>query len=229
MSIEGVSVWNNGDPWLPIQPNMTRAYSVNDLETEIARPLRALAQTCQSLRAFVLPLLWAVLDLSSVEELGRVRDTLRATPSIAKFVRSFSIRWHMNGDFENLEPYGSKEDTLLDLAFRDRLSMFHELREKLGCEQGEGGQGAFFYEDERYPVLCDGPDGNGEDIRIKSAAEYNECLVEVVGRLTSLETFGWCTPCSPMPLEVCNALAKLSTLKTLHVLVSSDRSNVHDR
>lgn len=36
-----------------------------------------------------------------------------------------------------------------------------------------------------------GPDGNGEDLMIKSSEQFKDCVTEVVQPLESLETFGW--------------------------------------
>lgn len=53
--------------------------------------LRALSRTCSRLRAFALPMLWAVIHLHSEEELRLLRDTFRAWPFIAQHVRSIIV------------------------------------------------------------------------------------------------------------------------------------------
>lgn len=105
--------------------------------------LRALSQTCRSLRAFTLPMLWAECHISRVAELPRLVQTLRSSPHIAGYVRSFH-------------------------------------------------------------VLCAVPD----------SSEY---LTEIISQLSSLKAFAWSTKSTPMPLDAFSALAKLTTLKRLHV------------
>lgn len=53
--------------------------------------------------------------------------------------------------------------------------------------------------------------------RAVRAAQVDEDVTYIVEQLTSLTTFGWCSPAAPMPQAVCTALSKLETLTSLHV------------
>lgn len=159
-------------------------------------------------------------------------------------------------DYQRNRPgdYAPKELTLLDLAFRDRPGMYNALRTKLGCESkceediyGEFGlyfehngvkyqaPGKYFLpldqrgkSDPTFIQVGSGPDGDGLDqLLIKSPEELVACLTEVVGQLRSLQTLGWSSPVLPMPLEVFNAVKTLAPLTSLHLDLSSCRTNVH--
>lgn len=73
-----------------------------------------------------------------------------------------------------------------------------------------------------------GPDGKGEDKLVKSPADFNACITEIVEQLTSsLQTFGWKCPVTTMPAESLAALAKLEGITALHIDASSLRGLVH--
>lgn len=114
------------------RPNLDGEEQV--LLEDTVRSLRSLSQTCQRLRAIALPRLWAVVHVESLQELGRLRETLRVSPHLAQFIRSFVFLWDMNGDYSKLQHYPQQEGSLLDLAFRDRTQMWTELRDRFNYE-----------------------------------------------------------------------------------------------
>lgn len=95
--------------------------------------LRSLAQTCRRLRAFALHLLWAVVDVETIDQLGRLYQTLRVSPEIAKHVRSFHFRWSLKDDLF-CEQYPSAHGSLLDMAFRDCKEMRKDLAQQHNCK-----------------------------------------------------------------------------------------------
>lgn len=97
------------------------------------RTLRFLSQTCRSLRAYSLDLLWEVVHVKSIDELGRLRQTLRVSPHIARYVRCFCFIWWIP-DASWMDEYPEKEGTLLDFAFCDRQQVFEEFAQRHGCE-----------------------------------------------------------------------------------------------
>lgn len=74
----------------------------------------------------------------------------------------------------------------------------------------------------------DGPDGKGEDCLIKSSQQLADSFTEIVSQLSSLEIFRWTSYVTPMPAGVCAALAKIQTLASLDITLSTERSNVWD-
>lgn len=96
---------------------------------ETLRTLRALSQTCTRLRAFTLPLLWAILHVATIDELARLRETLRVSPHLARYARSFCFMWDMGDELRSdrkrwFEPYAPEEGSLLDFAFRNRTKLW---------------------------------------------------------------------------------------------------------
>lgn len=193
------------------------------------------------------------MDVRTVEELGRLRETLRASPSIAQHIRSFYFNWTMDGDYGMMELYDESEGRLVDLAFRDRVDMWEQaMWEHNGHPMTEGcstGRPDTSFYDERdwtwYEPGCpedpesydgyynsglhirgDGPDGNGEDLLIKNASDLESCVLEIVSQLTRLVTFGWDTPVFPVSVEVGAVLEKLC-LATLHLRICPSRVEVH--
>lgn len=121
-------VHGSHDPhWLAIRQDWSRR-DEDFTAKETLATLRSLSQTCKSLRVFALPLLWTICQVKTVEELGRLRETLRASPAIASHVRHFSFSWNMGGDYYKCDEYEAKEGTLLDLAFRNRCELWNSLR-----------------------------------------------------------------------------------------------------
>lgn len=211
------------------------------------RQLRVLSQTCRALRAFALPLLWEVVHVQSVEELGRLAEVLRVSPHLARYVKNFCLLWrYFDADSldYSLDYYPVEYGPLLDMAFRDRRQMWLTLAELHGCEIQRGVSNSRFFQfngqalrepgravtsssSEEARVDFSGPDGNGEDRFIKNAEQFNECIIEVVYQLTSLQTFGWDTKVTPIPPGACDALSQLDTLTALHVNMETRRGNVH--
>lgn len=66
-----------------------------------------------------------------------------------------------------------------------------------------------------------GPDGNGKDPRIKSVADFERCMGEVVANLPSLEIFVWACVCAPIPLSALGALNCATRLKKLQLLTQT--------
>lgn len=74
---------------------------------EAWRMLHSFAQTCRYLRAFALPSLWSVCHIRSVQQLRCIREALRASPHLARRIRSFSLAWRPP-DMELLREYTRK-------------------------------------------------------------------------------------------------------------------------
>lgn len=261
--------------WLPIEPHreLDGVHPTMYVE-DLRKMLRSLAQTCRSLRAFVLPLLWEVVHIVSLNQLGRLREVLRVSPDLAHHVRSFVFVWNMgilDGECaHHYEHYPADHGSLLDMAFRNRSRMWETFARKHRCEilqhdseseeesDSDGENYASIFKGKRHyfrhngqtfeqpgehpfampghrtltdmlkptdgrKFLVSGPDGKGEDRRIKSPVQFYECLNEVVAQLTSIETFGWCSHIAPMSSEVYNVLKRLPNLQNLHVRFSAHR------
>lgn len=259
--IRRMDTWLGPDQqwWYPLEPPLP--FNNPWWETEDKKPfaddsecgqtyaawqtLRSLAQTCRTLRAIALPVLWSVCHVESVAQLGRIREALRASPYLVHHVRSFSLLWWPPGQHQ-LNEYAEEAGTLLDLAFsKDRWQLWRSLAEQHGCDILDTTQGLYFVldgrqydEPGRYSKPGDGevpdhgrfgtrgPDGCGEDRLIKTAEQFNECLVEIIAHLTSLEAFGWDSAGIVMPRGVFDALHKLDSLKALHLNMEVHRCSV---
>lgn len=195
--------------------------------------------------------------MNEVEELGRLLETLRASPSIARHVRSFVFLWDVGLDLAWYKSWAKTTNaTVLELVFSDRFAIWDNLRQSLGCEaQAHSDDDELYFTHDgkthyapgyllpninraaRYgydfnhdePRLgCSGPDGMGEDRLIKTPEQLQDALVELVRSFTSLETFGWRTFIR-MPQGVFDALASLSTLTSLHIDLHSYGGVAHAR
>lgn len=157
----------------------------------------------------------------------------------------------MDGDYRHwYELLPAEEGTMLDLAFRDRWQMWEELRERYGCETREESEyfdvdGLHFEYDGDFYVAPgrplpeeegddagrlggDGPDGWGQDKLVKSAADFNDSVDEVVAQLTFLKEFSWCCHTTPISRCAFSSLSKVNSLRVLHLNFSARRSNVYD-
>lgn len=249
--------------WLPIRPTSHNApYSYSSIAPEFLAPakmLRALSQTCRRLREFCLPLLWRIVHVRTVAELGRLSKVLQVSPSVASLIRSFCFLWDMANEAPGTACYQlpASSGSLLDLAFVNRFAAWEDWAHGHGLKPRVDEknilyvvfQGDVIYAPGRYESYharedkdgnpwwdpyedrygCIGPDGLGEDGIINSPQEFNDCIVEVVARLSSLETFGWMTSVAPLPFKAFASLRKLTTLSSLHYTFSRGRGNVHFR
>lgn len=203
------------------------------------------------MRSFTLPLLWSVIEITSVNALGKLRDALRLMPQLATSVQHFRLSWTLR-DGDRCEPYPKSCGSTLDVAFIDRGALWDCLREFCGSEMQGRLKGSYFlhkdnayvqpgepapldhdakcagYEDwskacceaystPRININRSGPDGLGEDPRIKSAEDFYACIAEVVSQLPSLRSFSWDSGTAPPPASVFEALQKLPTLQQLHL------------
>lgn len=233
--------------WLPIKQRWWQVVEghwpddeVNPLELQSL--LRFLSQVCRSLRPFALPLLWAFVHVDKIEQLGRLRETLRVSSDIAPLIRSFVFLWNGGRDGVKCANYLPRSDSLLDIAFRDRGACWNSLVES-GCEVTQGfpqfgltqsryvihegirhvepGEpsigNAGEYDHDAPNINSSGPDCMGEDLVIKNPEQLTDCLIEIFASLTSLETLGWNSFVASMPLEIFNLLTKLDTLTSLSV------------
>lgn len=75
--------------------------------------LRALSQTCKVLRELTLPLLWTNAHAVTIDDLGRLRETLRAAPHLASYIKRFSFCWNMNRTWQDWERYPVSEGSLV--------------------------------------------------------------------------------------------------------------------
>lgn len=183
---ESVKIYENRpwrQCWLPIKLNWGDRYPQDERrETEeTILLLRALSQMSRRFRAVAIPLLWAVVHVSSIGELGRLTQTLRVSPGIASHIKSFCFFWEAPRDawfmFKE-EVMRERKETLLEVAFQDRFPIWLEIAERKDSRAGE--PAAKFV----------GPDGRGFDELIKSPQELNTCLVEILTQLKSLRTLG---------------------------------------
>lgn len=249
--IEFEPVFPSEVEWLPIG-GQQGGYANKDEVEEVRLTLCALAQTSRRLWSFVLPLLWSVVHLSKVSQLGRLRETLRASPDIASHIRGFYLFWELPADYDSLLAYPEEEGALLDMAFKDRWLMWRDVARRYGCQIRQLGTGRYafragcleFVEPSKPSLMdrtaskarrkaarreCGGPDGRGKDALVKTADDFNDCVTEIVSQLSSLEAFCWYATVASMPMGVYNALAKLGNFKALHVVMSRYGGNVHAR
>lgn len=216
--------------WLAIKRRWPRSLMIE----ERVATLRALSQTSRYLRALSLSRLWAVVQLTSVEELGRLRQTLRASPEIAQHIRSFSFFWGMT---DIPRPFPGSKLTQLEMAFQDRYAIWDRLREEGQHEVGWDywsetwgffSDKSFFRAPGSYPpgeqdwskacarrVGGSGPDDRGEDRVIKSVEDFTNSVNEVMASLSSLQTFAWMSTMAGLPKDSFNSLQSLKMLTSL--------------
>lgn len=227
--------------------------------------LRSLSHVSQRLRQFVLPVLWEEVIIRSIRRLGILQELLRVSPSIAQLIKSFRFVWNLEEGYHRYQGTGlwTEQGTILELVFKDRLQLWHKLRERHGgaveintgaderattvyFEHGnqkyytpgkpsqiQAARGAFgqpVYDWSTPLQGGKGPDGDGEDERVKDPQELQGCITEIVERLPLLEVFDWSTGIMPMPRGVFNALSKLESLTSLAVQVESqwERCLIHN-
>lgn len=238
--------WGDGGTNLPDESDDGRNFGAWEM-------LRSLAQTCRTLRAIALPVLWSVCQIDQMAQLGQVREVLRASPYLAHHVRDFSIAWSAP-DADVLDASADEAGTLLELAFgSDRWNLWDDLAKQHGCKVhlAQGEDRSFFvlhgkryfepgyalgnqeHSPENLPqharLETVGPDGRGEDRFIKSAEQFNQCIVEVVAQLSSLESFRWDAAGVSMPRGVFDALLKLDGLRNLCLDMEPIRRGVQMR
>lgn len=216
--------------------------------------LVSLSCTSRRLREFVLPLLWGDLEVHTIKCLGSLRQMLRGSPSLPKHVKYFHFEWDADGDFCSSKlACADQGSTLLELAFTDRLQMWesmrvwHDAQTSFGTTFQDRSEGYFILQGKKYTAPGafkgqsnddgqdlyynhsggKGPDGQGEDKRIKNSEQLVDCLVEVITQLTSLRNFIWLTPL-PMPAQVVSALAGLGTLVDLDLWLLKCENAVYD-
>lgn len=122
--------------WMPIPSHPQRHALWGDGLTPAV--LRSLSQTCASLRAFTLPILWSIIHVSTIDEVGRLGELLKASPHLARHIKSFCFFWNMNPGGEaysqyRYEEYGEGNMSMLQLAFSNRVRMWRELLHKYKC------------------------------------------------------------------------------------------------
>lgn len=198
---------------------------------------RSLSWTSRILRAFALPQAWpAEVRITTLAQLGKLREMLRASPLTRTHIKSFVFDWHMGRDgCAAIMDFPPETGSLLQLAFRNRRQLWQELALQWNCSVVDNGgsgrrfshNGRTYGEPGRGGGPGSGPDGKGEDALIKSPQDLNACIIEVIGLLPCLDSFSWKSSVTPMSAETCDALAQHSTLKSLHVTMSSCRNNAH--
>lgn len=257
--VNDLGYWQSADEqhWYPLDPPITEQSQARvpdgdllSMTEQAHETLRSLSCTCKALRAVVLPILWSVCHIHTVHELGEIRDALRASPHLARCVRAFSFLW-CAPDADKLYWYAEDRGTLLELAFAsDRWQLWHDVAEEHGCEIEESSRGRYFvldgkdFDEPGRPPMdvaassglpahgrlgTRGPDGWGEDTRIKTPQQFNESIVEVVSQLTSLQSFAWDAAGIPVPQGAFDALRKLDELKSLRLNMSVHRCSVQMR
>lgn len=240
-SISGVQVpinHNFEQRWLAIKQTWPSA----QVETQrTVAALRALSQTSRAFRALALPRLWTICQVSSVDELGRVREALRASPALAQHIRSFSFAWEMpelttHNDGELARQAGI---TPLEWTFSDRFAIWNDLRQRHACEVQwhefhqtwyfKLNDEPYYFAPGKYPkeaveqrdvnshlrVGGNGPDDKGEDRRIKNPQQFTECVNEIITQLSSLEAFAWNCSIPQLPHASLCALKVLPNLTSL--------------
>lgn len=230
-----VSLWQDSG-WLVIPRTDESAYK----RDEDMACLRALSQTCRRLRTLALPILWSLVCISTVDELGRCVDAFRDMPGTASYVQRFSFTWCMNGDWNKMEPYADEYGSLLDMAFIDRGEAWDRVweaakprkyPERVQSFQHEGRnyqQPGLRTSSEKQAANLDrsGPDGLGEDQRINNPNKFNEAISEIVVQLKSLTAFSWRSPVTAPPSGVLEALLNAPQLEDLGLLLDTRRRYV---
>lgn len=136
----GLELNPNPTNWLALRRNCTSydPYELGKVDcTSLIRQdepalLRALSQTCRSLRAFALSRLWSVAHVDTVEQVGRMRETLRASPCIGPCVRSFRFAWAPAEEWYACKDNAEEKISVADAAFRDTRQMWLDLKHKYG-------------------------------------------------------------------------------------------------
>lgn len=230
----------------------------HEIDYESLADLFCLSHTCRHLRQLTLPKVWKSVEIVTVRQLGALRELLKAVPSIAPLIKSFRFFWTMDGDclYGRLTAFRNVRDSLLELAFRNRLQLWSDIMRQHGSEfrLNKGGSELYREGDHCLPPGDElssrawknvaqqgvaaydwlskrggkGPDGDGEDVRVKSAADFVQCITEVVSMLSRLQTFGWETHVTPMPEGVFAVLKQLGTLKDLRLVLSNYHRNLSD-
>lgn len=185
------------------------------LADDSVRTLRALSQTCRALRVHALPLLWNIVHIATLDELLRLRETLRASPDIAQHIRTFCFVM-VSEDALCERCTESKRDVFVEAV--DNAWLMSRLRkEQTGQPSRDEGLGP----PPGRAAPCNVCPLRARNLTSQQRAQREEmldaCLVDVVQQLTSLTTFGWCTAALPMALGVCAALSELSALSSAHV------------
>lgn len=83
-------------------------------------------------------LIWQDVKIETVAQLGRFREQLRALPSIAAHVQSFTFTWDMNEEYvrqyvDFLKAF-HQSLSVLDYAFMNRINIWTQTAESLGAE-----------------------------------------------------------------------------------------------
>lgn len=177
------------------------------------------------------------MAIGEVRQLGQLRDALRNLPHLATCIRDFIFSW-------GLEDSVSRDDKTypgkpIDLAFADRGAMWKRKRKacrsrvykyRLSAETWFEHQGVRYTQpgSAQWPsVGGSGPDGLGDDLRIKCPRDFEDCLTEIVTQLKSLKKFKWCCDSLPPPLPVFEALKQARGLRELDVLLRYSREFQH--
>lgn len=205
-------------------------------ERETLMTLRALSQTSQRLRSLALPLLWSVLNIARVNQLGKLHEIFREQPHLAAHVKHSTFSWWSEeglNDTEACKPPDEEHGSVLDMAFVDRGALWDRKRAECGstvyvsraARVSYFSQRAYLYvqpgtfsKRNKASINPDrsGPDGVGQDPRIKSPKDFNQALDEIVPRFSCLTSFNWQCEATPMPLRVFQALQKAQPLTRLH-------------
>lgn len=194
-----------------------------------------------------LPMLWKFVQITTIEGLGKVRESLRAMPHLAAHVQHFSLHWWQSFDTDVADQYGPEYGTSLDMAFSDRGAMWNRERRQLegavtvedngvsvyfANEYGNlEGPGRFLRQRSREDdgdsdvefLEVSGPDGHGPDARIESPQDFKDCITEVLRQIgSSLRSFAWVSDITPMPMSAFAALTN-AKLRRLHFSVRYQR------
>lgn len=189
--------------WSPVRFNKENKLDYTE-ERETLLLLRALSQTSRRSRAVALPLLWSVVEIEGVNALGKLRDTLRLMPHLAKHVRYFKFKWWLR-DEPTLQAYPDEYGSTLDMAFINRRALWNRIRRAAGVKPTDL-RISFVYRYVTYvqpsSTEYNGPDGEGQDPRIENASDFNDACAEVISSFKSLKGFSWDCKVTPIPSEV---------------------------
>lgn len=92
-------------------------------------------------------------------------------------------------------------------------------------EDDEGwGEPSYSYDASNYEGA--GPDGKVEKLLIETPQQFTECIDELMAQLKMLKTFAWSSPVTPVPLTALQSLARSVGFTSLHVNMSTYRTNL---